>query len=57
MSKYKLNPLNIGAEVFGLDLSKQVSTETKEIIKKDVSQHRILVFRNQRRNIDYRVNS
>jgi len=57
MSKYKLNPLNIGAEVFGLDLSKQVSTETKEIIKKDVSQHRILVFRNQRRNIDYRAKS
>ena len=55
MSKYKLNPLKIGAEVFGLDLSKQVSAETKEIIRKDVSQHRILVFRNQRRKIDYLV--
>ena len=57
MSKYKLNPLKIGAEVFGLDLSKQVSAETKEIIKKDVSRHRILVFRNQRRNIDYLAKS
>jgi hypothetical protein len=44
---YVLKPLKIGCEVLGIDLSILSSKTVIEQIKKDVTLHRILVFRNQ----------
>ena len=44
---YNLLPLKIGCEVLGLDLSILSAQNVIQQLKKDVTQHRILVFRNQ----------
>lgn len=44
---YTLRPLRVGCEVLGFDLTKELGRETVELIKNDVSQHRLLVFRKQ----------
>ena len=46
-SSYELKPLKVGAEVFGILLDKPISEPVRDQIIKDVSKHRILVFRNQ----------
>jgi len=46
---YTIKPLKIGCEAFGIDLSsKVIPKDIIEVIKKDVTDHRILVFRNQK---------
>lgn len=44
---YKLRPLKLGAEVFGIDLKAPIDKATIEEIKRDVTKHRLLVFRDQ----------
>jgi taurine dioxygenase len=44
---YILKPLKLGCEVIGIDLSASISTQVIEQIKQDVTEHRILVFRDQ----------
>ena len=45
---YELNPLPLfGAEVAGIDLKVNVNEDVIERIKKDVTQHRLLIFRDQ----------
>nr|XP_002740180.1 PREDICTED: uncharacterized protein LOC100373488 [Saccoglossus kowalevskii] len=44
---YKLTPIKLGCEVRGIDLGKHVSDEVIAQIKKDVTEHRILVFKDQ----------
>ncbi|KAJ9580414.1 hypothetical protein L9F63_003938 [Diploptera punctata] len=48
MSKfYRLNPIKLGCEVRGIDLKTENRPEVIEEIKKDVTAHRILVFKDQ----------
>lgn len=42
---YTLVPLKLGYEVHGVQLSEDVKPEVIEQIKKDVSEHRLMVFR------------
>ena len=44
---YKLQPIKIGCEVFGIDLKQNHGDEIINIIRTDVTEHRILVFRDQ----------
>ena len=44
-SFYKLSPLKLGYEVFGVNLSEESRPEVIEAIKKDVTKHRLLIFR------------
>ena len=45
---YDVNPLPLfGAEVFGIDLKINISEDVIDRIKKDVMQHRLLIFRDQ----------
>ena len=44
-SFYKLVPLKLGCEVHGIQVGSDVAPEIIEAIKKDVTKHRILVFR------------
>ncbi|CAH1244029.1 Hypp7203 [Branchiostoma lanceolatum] len=44
---YKLTPIKMRAEVRGIDLKQEIPAEVIEQIKKDVTKHRILVFKNQ----------
>jgi len=44
---YCLSALQLGAQVTGIDLAKEVSKEVVELIKQDVRAHRLLVFRHQ----------
>jgi len=44
---YCLSALQLGAQVTGIDLAKEVSKEVVEVIKQDVRKHRLLVFRHQ----------
>jgi len=44
---YCLSALQLGAQVTGIDLAKEVSKEVVELIKQDVRTHRLLVFRHQ----------
>ncbi|XP_002736248.1 alpha-ketoglutarate-dependent taurine dioxygenase-like [Saccoglossus kowalevskii] len=44
---YQLTPAKIGCEVHGIDIGLPVSEKVIAQIKKDVTEHRILVFRNQ----------
>ena len=37
---YEMKPVKLGVEVRGIDLSKDVSDEAVEQIKKDVNEHR-----------------
>nr|CAD7204579.1 unnamed protein product [Timema douglasi] len=46
-SFYKLTPLKIGCEVQGVDLRTENRPEVIAQIKKDVTEHRILVFKDQ----------
>jgi len=43
----QLKPLKLGAEVFGIDLKKDVPADVVSTIKQLVTKHRLLVFRNQ----------
>ena len=45
---YKVKPLPLfGAEVTGIDLKTKVSEDVISVIKKDVTNYRLLIFRNQ----------
>ncbi|XP_077981083.1 alpha-ketoglutarate-dependent taurine dioxygenase-like [Glandiceps talaboti] len=44
---YQLTPIKLGCQVRGIDLSKKVSDEIISQIKRDVTKHRILVFKDQ----------
>jgi len=44
---YTLTPLKVGCEVVGINLSEAVNKNTIKLIKEDVREHRVLVFRNQ----------
>ena len=44
---YELRPIKIGCEVVGIDLKQSLCDDVIQLIKKDVTEHRILVFRNQ----------
>lgn len=44
---YQIRALHIGIEVFGVDLNQPLSNAVKNMIMKDVTKHRIVVFRNQ----------
>ncbi|XP_072032131.1 alpha-ketoglutarate-dependent taurine dioxygenase-like [Amphiura filiformis] len=44
---YEMTPIKLGVEVRGLDLSQEVLPVVIEQIKKDVTEHRIMVFKNQ----------
>ncbi|XP_070564275.1 alpha-ketoglutarate-dependent taurine dioxygenase-like [Ptychodera flava] len=44
---YQLKPIKLGCEVRGIDLTKPVSDEVVAQIKRDVTEHRILVFKDQ----------
>jgi len=46
---YSLSPLQLGCEVTGIDLAKEQTDQVIELIRGDVRQHRILVFRGQER--------
>ena len=47
MKRYHSNPLPLGIEVFGIDLSQPINNITKQQILEDVTKYRIVVFRNQ----------
>ena len=42
---YKLKPLKLGCEVYDIKLNNEIPSEAIEAIKKDVTKHRLLVFR------------
>lgn len=45
---YNITPLPLfGAEVNGIDLRREVDSDTVEVIKQDVAEHRLMVFRGQ----------
>ncbi|KAG7169150.1 Alpha-ketoglutarate-dependent 2-4-dichlorophenoxyacetate dioxygenase-like [Homarus americanus] len=44
---YKLTPIQLGCEVRGIDLKKDVPKEVIAAIKEDVTKHRILIFKDQ----------
>jgi len=44
---YTLTPLKVGCEVVGINLSEAVNKNTIKLIKEDVREHQVLVFRNQ----------
>ena len=44
---YTLTPLRFGAEIHGINLSSDVSTDVIERIKHDVTHHRFLIFKDQ----------
>ena len=44
---YQANALPIGIEIFGINLNQPISDIVKKKIIKDVTKHRIMVFRNQ----------
>jgi len=44
---YTLRQLKLGCEVSGIKLSDKLSNEIVEMIKQDVTEHRLLVFKNQ----------
>jgi len=44
---FSLSALQLGAQVTGIDLTKEVSKEVIELIKQEVRTHRLLVFRDQ----------
>ncbi|KAL7640241.1 UNVERIFIED_CONTAM: hypothetical protein RMT77_009655 [Armadillidium vulgare] len=44
---YTLKPIQLGAEVHGINLQKDVSEEAIQAIKNDVLQHRLLIFKDQ----------
>lgn len=46
-SNYHVIPLTVGAEVFGIDLSKDLQQDVINKIKQDVTKHEILLFRKQ----------
>ena len=45
MTHYQLKPIKLGAEVRGIDLKQDIDPKIIEQIKKDVTKHRILVFK------------
>ena len=44
---YQLKSLKTGSEVFGIDLRNVVQDHVVDLIKEDVKNHRLLVFRDQ----------
>ena len=44
---YQLKSLKTGCEVFGIDLRNVVQDHVVDLIKEDVKNHRLLVFRDQ----------
>ncbi|XP_064116332.1 alpha-ketoglutarate-dependent sulfate ester dioxygenase-like [Macrobrachium nipponense] len=44
---YQLTPVQLGCEVRGIDLKKDVPKEVISAIKEDVTKHRILIFKDQ----------
>ena len=44
---YELRPAKLGCEVFGIDLRNVVQDHVVDLIKEDVKNHRLLVFRDQ----------
>ena len=44
---YRIHPIKIGCEVFGIDLKENITDDVVQLIKEDVKNHRILVFRDQ----------
>ena len=42
---YRLTPLKLGCEVYDIQLKNEIPSESIEAIKKDVTKHRLLVFR------------
>ena len=44
---YELRPIKLGCEVVGIDLKESLSDDVVQLIKEDVTEHRILVFRDQ----------
>ena len=42
---YRLRPLKVGCEVHGIQLKNEITSQATEAIKKDVTKHRLLVFR------------
>ena len=44
---YQLKTLKTGCEVFGIDLRNVVQDHVVDLIKEDVKNHRLLVFRDQ----------
>jgi len=45
---YSLKTLQLGCSVTGIDLAMQVDREVVDLIREDVREHRLLVFRNQK---------
>ncbi|XP_002736252.1 alpha-ketoglutarate-dependent taurine dioxygenase-like [Saccoglossus kowalevskii] len=45
---YELKPIQLGCEVHSIDLGNPLPENVIETIKKDVTEHRILIFKNQR---------
>ncbi|XP_046658779.1 alpha-ketoglutarate-dependent sulfate ester dioxygenase-like isoform X3 [Homalodisca vitripennis] len=48
ISYYKLTPIKLGCEVRGIDLKTETRKEVIERIKEDVTEHRMLIFKDQR---------
>ena len=44
---YSLRNLKLGCEVTGIKLSENISDEIKQMIRDDVTKHRLLVFKHQ----------
>ena len=44
---YQLKPIKLGCEVTGIKLDERVSDDVIEMIREDVTKHRLLVFKNQ----------
>uniref|UniRef100_A0A1B6K3V1 TauD/TfdA-like domain-containing protein n=2 Tax=Homalodisca liturata TaxID=320908 RepID=A0A1B6K3V1_9HEMI len=47
ISYYKLTPIKLGCEVRGIDLKTETRKEVIERIKEDVTEHRMLIFKDQ----------